>query len=210
MRALLPLFVLLTASLAGCSDDDGDGGGASNGGAASHGAHGEHDAATHILAPTWEVGQWWTLESAQASAPFTHVVSGEAGEDWILDTDSADIAFFDARYDISFLGPVRKADLAGSQGSARVEFLRFPLQAQLNWSTTWDDLPMRIHVKSVEDGEGRLTAMHENGTMYAQYTYSARQAYFTVFTFFEADGSTVSFEWTLQDAGKAFADPLVR
>ena len=95
------LLLVVAAGLAGCADkgsheashDD-------EGGASGMGAHGQHDAATHILAPTWEVGQWWTFSSDQATAPFTHVVSADKGDDWLLDTDSPDIAFFDARFDI--------------------------------------------------------------------------------------------------------------
>lgn len=210
MRALVVLL-LLTAGLAGCSDG-GDGTEAGTGEPASgaHGAHGTHDAATHILAPTWEVGQWWKLESDQASAPFTHVVSGEAGDDWVLDTDSADIAFFDARFDISFLGKVRKSDLAGSQGAQRVEFFQFPLTQHKNWTTTWDGAPIKVHVASVEAGKAKLEARHGNGTPYADYTYDEKTGYFGEYAFYAADGVTIGFAAKVSSSGKAFSGDLVR
>lgn len=210
MRALVPVLVLLAASLAGCSGGGDDGGGDAGGGTHAPGGHGAHDSATHLLAPTWEVGQWWKLESEQAAAPFTHVVSGEAGADWVMDTDSPDIAFFNARSDISFLGDVRKADLAGSQGAQRVEFFQFPLTLHKNWTTSWDGLPIEIHVVSVEAGKARLEARHENGTPYADYTYDDKTGYFGEYTFYAPDGETAAFAAKVTSSGKGFSGDLVR
>src|SRR5687767_6415364 len=107
MRALAAA-ALAALLLAGCSDveepaDPGPVGGAD--------AHGGHAAGAHLLAPDWKVGDYWTLTSPQGGT-FTHAVSGEAGGDWVVDTDHPDTAFFDALFDISFLGKVRKSDLA--------------------------------------------------------------------------------------------------
>lgn len=211
VRAPIALLLLVAASLAGCTgggDADGDEPGMGRPG--GHGAHGDQDAATHLLAPTWEVGQWWRLESEQSSGPFAHVVSGEAGDHWVVDTDSPDIAFFDARSDISFLGPVRKADLAGSQGAQRVEFFQFPLTPGKNWTTTWDGLPIDIHVAAVEAGKARLQARHENGTPYADYTYDAKTGYFGEYAFYGPDGETVGFGARVTSSGRGFSGDLVR
>ena len=174
------------------------------------GGHGGDDPATHILAPAWQVGQWWTLSSEQATAPFTHVVSGDAGPDWVMDTDSPDIAFFDARFDISFLGSVRKADLAGSQGSERVKFFDFPLTAGKQWTTTWDGLAIAVKVASVEGGVARVEARHANGTLYADYTYDAKAGYFRDYAFYAPDGVTVGFAARLAASGANFTGDLVR
>ena len=173
------------------------------------GAHGGHAAPTHILAPEWAVGDYWTLQSPQGGT-FTHVVSGEAGDDWMMDTDNPDIAFFDAQGDISFLGKVRKADLAGSQGDTRVEFLRFPLQNNLTWTTTWDGAPTTISVLKVADGKADLKATRADGTTYAEYADSDQAGYFTRFLFYDPAGTAVGFEWALQSSGSAFGSPLVR
>ncbi|MEK6976425.1 MAG: hypothetical protein AABY18_08810 [Candidatus Thermoplasmatota archaeon] len=210
MRAMPVIVVLVAAALAGCSDSTSSSNDGDTKGTPQHGAHGGMDAATHILAPTWEAGQWWTLASDQASGPFTHVVSGEAGTDWIVDTDSADIAFFDARFDISFLGPVRKSDLAGSQGSERVEFFQFPLNAGKNWTTTWDGFTIKINVTSVAAGKAQLEARHANGTLYASYSYEANLGYFRDYSFYGPDGTTVAFAAKVTSSGKAFAGDLVR
>jgi hypothetical protein len=210
MRALALAALLMAVGLAGCSDDGGGDGAEAGAGMGSGGMHGAHDAATHILAPAWEVGQWWALASEQASGPFTHVVSGEKGEDWVLDTDSPDIAFFDARFDISFLGSVRKSDLAGSQGSQRVEFFQFPLTEGKNWTTTWDGLPMTLEVASVAGGKAAIEARHANGTLYADYTYDAKTGYFGEYTFYAPDGETAGFAAKVTSSGKGFSGDLVR
>jgi catechol 2,3-dioxygenase-like lactoylglutathione lyase family enzyme len=207
----LALLAALAVLLAGCSGSDPPASGADDAAQDGAGAHGEHDSATHILAPTWKVGDFWTLESPQqASGPFTHVVSGESGDDWIVDTDSTDTAFFNARSDVSFLGKVRKSDLAGSQGSARVEFLRFPLQQNQSWTTSWDGEPMTVTVVDVKDGKATLQAQRADGTRYAEYTYDSKPAYFSHFAFYAPDGTQLGFEWTLRQAGSGFSSPLVR
>lgn len=208
MRGLLVAFLLAAAVLAGCSGaPDTEPAGRSTG----PGAHGMHEAATHILGPEWQVGDYWTLESPQQdSGPFTHVVSGESGDDWLMDTDSPVIAYFDARFDISLLGKVRKSDLAGSQGSTRVEFLKFPLSTGLNWTTTWDGETMRVHAVDVKDGKALLQATRANGTLYADYTYDSKVGYFSQFRFYLPDGVSPQFEWTLRQSGSGFAAPLMR
>jgi hypothetical protein len=212
VRIVLALVVLV-ASLSGCSGggaggDDPEG----TGGTGGHGAHGELDPSTHILAPTWEVGQWWTwtAETGDGPEPFSYVVSKDGGQDWILDTDSPDIAFFNAREDISFLGQMRKSDLAGSQGSTRVEFFQFPLTQDRNWTTTWDGLSVTIRVTAVEDGVADLEARRENGTLHARYTFDSETGYFGEVTFYGPDGASTQFATAVTDSGKAFAGDLVR
>lgn len=191
--------VALVASmvLAGCSDAPD-----SPGGTTTTGPSGSD--APSLPAPNWTVGQWWTLSSDQLAAPFTHVVAQDAGSDWLVGTDNPDVAFFDARSDISFLGPVRKSDLAGSQGQDRVEFFRFPLEQHKNWTTRWDQLDVRIHVLDVNDGRARLESRLANGTLHSSYTYDAALGYFRDYRFFASDGATVSFAATVTTSGTDF------
>lgn len=201
----IPLLALFALSLAGCS-----GGGEAAEGQEPGGAHAEHGGVAPIEAPAWQVGQWWTLSSEQAAAPFTHAVSGDSGGDWTVDTDSADVAFFDARSDISFLGPVRKSDLAGSQGADRVEFFRFPLTLDQTWTTPWDGLDIAITVAAIEDGRATLEARHANGTLFADYVYDAALGYFREYTFYAPDGETVGFAARVTQSGQGFPGDLVR
>jgi hypothetical protein len=160
--------------------------------------------------PTWALGDYWTMDSPQGGT-FSHVVSKDNGDDWILDTDEPNLAFFNARSDISFLGKVRKSDLAGSQGSTRVEFLQFPLAEHMNWTTTWDGQPTLIHVLSVQDGKATMKAMRATSNVaYADYTYDSKVGYFTHFGFYDAAGKAISFEWTLRQSGHGFSGNLLR
>lgn len=203
-----PLALFAAVLLAGCSDGGGAGG-AGDGDGATH-PPGHTGSLDEIPAPLWQVGQWWQLASEQSDAGFTHVVSGESATDWTMDTDSQDIAFFDARFDISFLGQVRKSDLAGSQGGDRVQFFQFPLSLDRTWTTTWDGAPITVTVVGLDAAGAELEARHANGTLYAKYTYDVDLAYFGEYAFYAPDGETVGFAATVTDAGTAFSGELVR
>lgn len=211
VRVLLLALLVSSVALAGCGDGGGGGqddtDGAGGGGRHPPGHTGPLD---EIAAPTWQVGQWWQLSSEQTGAAFTHVVSGETPTDWAMDTDSPDIAFFDARFDISFLGPVRKSDLAGSQGDDRVQFFQFPLALNKTWTTTWDGAPITITVVGLDVAGAELEARHANGTLYAAYTYDVEMAYFGEYAFYGPDGETVGFAATVIDTGTGFTGDLVR
>src|SRR5437868_1566344 len=74
-------------------------------------------AATGLAVPVLHVGDWWNFTSPTGA--LSYVVSGESATEYTFDTDSSSLAFFNAQSDVSTLGPIRKADLAGSQGDGR-------------------------------------------------------------------------------------------
>lgn len=190
----LPAILALAAALAGCSGDapasdtPPDGGGP--------------DAPATAERPTWEVGQWWTYASSE-SGPMTLVVAADQGSDWLVATDNADVAFFDQRFsDISYLGPQRKSDLAGSQGGDRVEYFRWPLADGLNWTTRWDGQDVRITAH--DRGEGRFHLASANATgQHATYDYDPAVGWFRTLAFYDPDGSE-SFRIDLTDSGRNY------
>lgn len=194
--------------LAGCAD--GGGNETDDPGAERAGGHGMHNAATHIVAPNATLGDHWTWTSPQLGAPYTSVIAADQGADWLMATNDPTLAFFDARFDIASLGAVRKSDLAGSQGSTRVEFFKFPLTKDLNWTTTWDQQPLRMQVLDVKDGVAQIEARRDDDTLYAAYTYKASHGYFGQIAYYDANGTTVQFEATVTAAGKGFTGDLVR
>lgn len=176
------------------------------------GAHDAHDGtavANVINAPQWEIGDWWTWSSMEGTMR-THAVSGESAGDWVVDTDDADFAFFNARSDISMMGKIRKSDLAGSQGADRVEFFRFPMQAHMNWTTTWDGAMTHIHVAEVADGVASIEAARHDGTNYADYTYDSKTENFGAVAFYNADGTEIAYESRVTASGSKFTGALVR
>lgn len=209
-RALTLLALLATAALAGCADEpaapDSDLGPARPG----NGLHGGHDAQIHLLAPNWTLGDWWTWTSPQIDGPYTSVLAADAGSDWLMATDHPDIAWFNTRFDIASLGDVRKSDLAGSQGSTRVQFFQFPLTAEKTWSTTWDEQAITVTVLAVEDAVATLEARRADGTLYAAYTYDDARGYFGQIAYYDAAGTTVGYEAKITDSGSGFTKDLVR
>lgn len=173
--------------LAGCggaaSDPSGEGPGAGPAGTAGDSAG--------IPLPSWAVGDAWTY--TLNGAPTTYVITSQTASDWVIETDSPERAFSDLRDDVSRLGPQRKSDLAGSQGSARVEFFQWPLQAGKNWTSTWDHAPVAIRVLSVRDGVAELEARLANATAsdppVYRYTYDAADRWFSRLVHYNPDGS---------------------
>ncbi len=171
-------MVILILLLAGCSG--------AQAGPSETGATGSQSVAQAIELPRWAVRDFWIY--SVSDDPVTYVVTAEQGGDWIMETDSPERAFQDLRDDISRLGPQRKSDLAGSQGSDRVEFFRWPLTDGKTWATRWDGQPVTITAK-LEAGVARLEAKDRNGTVAYQYTYDPAVRWFGELRHFAPDGS---------------------
>lgn len=193
--------VALAASLAGCM------GGEEPPAASDDGSQAEEEANATLAAPTWEIGDWWTWDTGQ-QGEVTLVVTGEDGGDWIVGTTNEAVAFFHARFPVSYLGEVRKADLAGSQPDTRVAFFDWPLEAGKTWTTTWDGVERTITVDRVEDGTAHLTAT-QDGRPAVTYTYDAERGSFGELVFLDANG-TETFAMEPQASGSSFEQPAVR
>ncbi|MEA3189605.1 MAG: hypothetical protein QOD77_187 [Thermoplasmata archaeon] len=192
MRAILAVTAM--ALLAGCTAPATD---------SLTTAPGEAAAEVPLAAPTLRVGDWWNF-TAPGLGPFTLVVAADAGSDWVFATDDPDAAFYDLRNDISYLGPQRKSDLAGSQGTERVKFLDFPLTDNKTWTTTWDHQP--VTVRATRDGD-RFHLLASNATRpYVAYDYDPAVRWFTEMDFLQPDGS--SFVMSLQRSGGNYTGTL--
>lgn len=195
--AALAALLLAAVLLSGCSGD-------APAPDPALGADGAPLAST-LPQPTWAVGDWWSylvdVGPGEEGAPTTYVITADKGSDWWMDTDSPDRAFQDARDDISRLGPQRKSDLAGSQGSDRVEFFHWPLTADDTWTTRWDhqDLDIRVHSIDVAAGTARLMA-HNATQMVYDYTYDADVGWFQSLSRFGPD-ATVAVSFNLHKSG---------
>lgn len=209
MKASLALAIailLTTPVLAGCLGLGGDeadeviepGAGA---------AEASPETGISIPAPTWTIGQWWTWESPQIGT-YTYVVTGEQGGDWIVDTDNADTAFFDAQSDISFLGPVRKSDLAGSQGSDRVQFFQWPLADGATWTTRWDGLSLTITAAVPPEGPALLEGRRPDGSLHVAYTFDPQAGWFGEVAFHDENG-TRRFGLTLSERGDSYVGDVL-
>lgn len=198
------LALLLAAGTAGCSDDP-----------SPPGPGGEGDDANGVDAglqpPSWRVGDWWTYSSPDGELTF--VVSADAGTEYTVDSPTATLAWFDALFDVSTMGAVRKSDLAGSQPSGRIQFFQWPLVDNGTWSMTFDkgqgggDLSVRA--ARIEPEVYEMTARFANGTVYVTYIYDNATKWLREIDFKDQDGSD-GFVASLKDHGADFADDLVR
>jgi hypothetical protein len=177
-----PLLLALTL-LAGCASSPAAPTGATPGDPAPPAL-----AAQGLSPPPWAVRDYWTYAIGPSKA--TYVVTEDRGADWVVDTDSPERAFQNARDDVSRLGPQRKADLAGSQGDDRVQFFQWPLTDGRSWATTWDHQPVTI-TAHVRGQLAHLEARDHNGTRVYNYTYDAAAGWFRSLTHYAPDGSVL-------------------
>jgi hypothetical protein len=204
-RAFRAALALLLLGLAGCGGKGGDGGAPP--GPEGPGPDGAEAREDGWPLPEWRVGDAWTY-SVQGE-PTTYGITSETATDWIMDTDSEERAFQDARQDISRLGPQRKSDLAGSQGEDRVEFFRWPLAGNRTWTTRWDQQEVSVAVTAVTGDGAALEARTANGTLVYRYTYDARAGWFGELRRFAPNGTEV-IALTLDHAIRGWAGPAVR
>lgn len=201
MRSVVMVSALLTV-LAGCTD----------GGGGAEGGSGPHGGGAAVEAPQWEIGDHWSFDnmgSDGGASSTTIVVTGESGGEWIVDTNEPEHALFHAREPVSYLGEVRKSDLAGSQGGDRVQFFDFPLEANKTWTTTWDGLRVDLEVRHVfDDGRVHIVAMAD-GRTFAEYEYSSAAGFFEYIDFYD-DNGTKAFEMDLSDHGSDFTGTVYR
>lgn len=161
-----------------------------------------------LLKPEWAVGDAWIYEFGGVATAY--VITSETATDWIVETDSAERSFADAREDISRLGPQRKSDLAGSQGGDRVEFFRWPLEAGRSWGTRWDHLDVEVRVVDVVDGVATLEATRASDSSLAyRYTYSAGERWFGDLRHFAPDGTEL-VHLALREARQGWSGTIVR
>lgn len=198
----LILFLALSVGLAGClgSDDLGTEAGPN----APEDAAGDEKLVHEV--PTWEVGDYWTYDTT-IETTLTIVVTGEEGQDWRVDTTNEEAAFLHAQEEISYLGHVSKASLAGSQGPDRVEYFTWPLTDGDTWTTRWDGVERSITANVTE--QGASLEAYEGDRLAVTYTYDADTEWFGAMAFHGPDGD-VAFGMELVDHGSNYEGDVVR
>lgn len=187
---------------------EGDSSGPSrNASTRSDGGGGSGSSGTFLEAPRWSVGDHWTF-SSDAFGSFQLVVTREDGKDWIVDTTHEGVAFREARSDLSFVGPVRKGDLAGSKAGNPVAFFDWPLEEGKTWTTSWGSSEVTVSVERVDDGTAHLVARKE-GQVTAEYTYDAEAGTFGSMRVVGGNG-TAELTMELTDHGSGFGGTALR
>ncbi|MES2154258.1 MAG: hypothetical protein V4510_03905 [bacterium] len=172
-----------------------------------------------LAPPAWHVGDWWNFTGTLGGGSFSHIVTAETAAEWFLDTDNPSSAFRNTQSDTSYLGPIRKSDLAGSQADDRVEYLKWPLVQNATWTTKWDHTSMNLKGRFVvnvgpkpqDDGLPAyyVEARQLNGTLYASYAFTPALGWFRNVTFYDGHG-VPQFAFALANFGHNYPGTYVR
>lgn len=166
------------------------------------------------FAPTWVVGQWWKYRTPNGDD--TRVVTADGGAAYQVETSSGIVAYFDALFDVSQLGAVRKSDLAGAQRGTAVEFYRFPLQANMTWTTMWDGQQTTITVLGPQPAnmgamthQGMALEARVRDVITARYNLVPDLGWFTYMEF-PGQGPTGSYRLDLAASGLAYNGTIAK
>jgi hypothetical protein len=135
--------------------------------------------------PTWSTGHYWRYTSS-LGIDFDFVVTQATGDDYILDTTIADNAWYHYLNEVSYIGAIRKSDLAGSQGTDRVRYFDFPLEKGKSWKTDWDGVERTITITAA--GKTFDFEAREGERLAVSYTYDPAKGWFTKSTFHGDEG----------------------
>ncbi len=205
MRTWLALL-LLTLTFAGCTDNNSATAPGSEVPPSDESTYAGDPVLAGAAPPTWQVGKWWRYDTPSGIS--TRIVTADGGDHWIVETDNVDTAYFDARSDVSTLGPQWKDDLSGSQSGTRVKFFDWPLAQDKEWTTTWDGVVRRI-VASRSVGNEWSFDVYEGQLKRAVYDYNPEIGIISGMTFLTDDGNE-AFSMSLRDEGDAYDGQVVR
>jgi len=156
-------------------------------------------------APAWERGDWWTYAVQMGAQQYvsTRVVTAVGDTAYTIGVTDELTAFNHARSEISVVGLMRKSDLAGSQETAAVEFLQFPLTDGRTWTMNWDGLSWTA--TAAVDTLAKIT--YVSGNESRSMTYDPAVRWFTQMS--ASRGGEQLFNVALQDFGTQFSGDIV-
>ncbi len=199
-----PVLILLLTTLSGCTGESGE---KAEPGHNMTGLEGADIAPAQL--PEWGVGDYWSYKDSLGQQ-YSLVVAGDAGGDWDVRANDKQIARFDSWFDISFVGSIRKSDLAGQQGSERIQFFDFPLHDGKSWTTVWDGESRHVTAQGLEDGTFYIVAHvagNEQGDKHADYVYDPVAGHFASMSFYAPNG-TITYAAELTGNGRDFTGTL--
>lgn len=201
-------FVGLAIAASGCAGSDPSDGG---GDVPTDGAEGEGGVDPYAEPAEWALGQWFAYRTQSPdgeAGEVTLVVTNVEAGNYTLDTTDRDMAAFHAESEISFVGPIQKADLSGVQAQTPVRFFRFPLNVGDEWTTEWDGESRTVRVVEEREDFRRLTAS-AGDVVRVDYSYRPEAGFFGHSHFLDEDGAA-TFTLTLADWGENYTGAYVR
>lgn len=145
-------------------------------------------AAGEVLAPLWNVGDAWSMRTADGESAF--LVVTQAGPDsYTIGTTSDQMASYDAMFDVSYLGKMRARDLAGAQGDQAIQYFDFPLKDGKTWTTTWDGF--EVALAATKTARGFDIVGTRDGEPYVTYDFVPELKWWSKLQFAEGYGITI-------------------
>jgi hypothetical protein len=198
MRVILATGLLVAMALAGCTDEPSED--------QNFVAAVETGVAADL--PPWDVGMWWEYETTVGV--FKFIVTGETGDAYIVDTNDKNSAYIDATEDISFVGEIRKADLAGSQNGKPIVMFDWPLTEDKEWTTDWDGAKLKMVANAMGENQFHVMGHRDtDGQLMVEYHYNANVAWFEYIIFYGETGEE-TFRLSLRDSGFDFKGSYYR
>lgn len=159
--------------------------------------------------PEWTPGMYWTYESPGGTA--SYVVTEASGGEYLVEVNDKGSAYYEARYDSAFQGPIRQSDLAGSEDGRRVVMFDWPLEPNKEWSTTWDGEPLNMRANPMGPGQYHVMGHRDaDDQMVVEYHYNAGYKWFEYVVFYNETSGDESFRLDLQDNGDDFSGTIYR
>ncbi len=203
MRVLMAVLLVATA-LAGCSEAPE---------VPQEVTEQDIEVGTAAPLPEWSVGMYWEFQHSMGGEPgdvATYVVTDVGSSSYTLDVNNKQTAYYDALWDISFVGEIRKTDLAGKQGSTPVAMFEFPLSHEKTWTTTWDGDQLTMTSMNMGPMQFHVTGKNAAGTTVVDYHYNALKSWFEYITFYNATSGDEAFRMDLKSHGDDFSGQVYR
>lgn len=200
MKAAVVSLVCALAMFAGCVDDADPAG--------APGDAEETDAeAMSPPKPEWQIGEYWKYDFGGSVVTF--IVTEDAGSAWIVDVDDADSAFNHAYADEwATIGRMDKSDLAGEEGGAKVQMLKWPLEEGQAWTVQWDGRTLDARV-TASDAEAARVELFDGDMLFRAYTYRSDLQWVTDYVEYLTDGSE-AYSARVTDHGTGYTGEYVR
>lgn len=140
-------------------------------------------------APAWREGDAWHVTFLGDGQTAVLVVTEATGTTYTLETTSETLAGYDAMFDVSYLGPIRAADLAGAQQGEPVVYYAFPLEDGKSWTTRWDGFD--IELRATRTPKGFDIVGTRDGEPFVEYDYAPALKWWSHIEFAEGYGMHV-------------------
>lgn len=218
---------LLAILLAGCSDAPEPATVGDDPVSAPDGAPVLLDASSSVMAPTWQVGQWWEWEiffdDRVNEETFCSIVQADDPAGYVLVTEKEWAAKDEATFNRPLLGLAAKGDLTTAGWGGDLDLLDFPLSDGKTWTARMPNIAWDV-LRPAETAEVAMTARFDaelqgyringvaGGGTILEATYLPATGWFGELVFHDIDPGQEGIEvgFRAKSAGLNYTGPYFR